>query len=337
MRRLILSFCAASLAPFASAGADDLETVDIKEWEVPWAESRPRDPYAESADSVWFVGQRTGYIANLDVASGKMTKIDLPEGEGPHNLIVGEDGVVWYAGNKTGVIGRYDPETGEMTEIPMPDEAARDPHTLVFHENEEFIFFTLQGANMMGRMEVETGEVKLISSQTERSRPYGIKIAPDGVVWVDLFGTNKLAQIDPESMELREVELPRADARPRRLEITEDGRIWYGDYAKGYLGVYDPATEEFEEWALPSGENSRPYGMASDSEGRIWLVETGVEPNLFVGFDPATETFFSSTPVPSGGGTIRHMHYHEPSGAVWFGTDTNYVGRAIVEPQDATE
>ena len=26
------------------------------------------------------------------------------------------------------------------------------------------------------------------------------------------------------------------------------------------------------------------------------------------------------------------MHYHEPSGTVWFGTDTNYIGRAIVEP-----
>ena len=72
--------------------------------------------------------------------------------------------------------------------------------------------------------------------------------------------------------------------------------------------------------------------MASDSKGRLWMVATGVQPNVFVGFDPATEEFFNATEVGSGGGTIRHMHYHEPSGAVWFGTDTNYVGRAIVEP-----
>ncbi len=32
--------------------------------------------------------------------------------------------------------------------------------------------------------------------------------------------------------------------------------------------------------------------------------------------------------VPSGGGTVRHMYYHEPTHTVWFGTDTNYVGRA---------
>ena len=99
------------------------------------------------------------------------------------------------------------------------------------------------------------------------------------------------------------------------------------------LGVYNPKTKKFSEWAMPQGETARPYGMASDSQDRIWLVATGAEPNVFVGFDPETEEFFSQTQVPSGGGVIRHMHYHEPSGAVWFGTDTNYVGRAIVEPR----
>jgi virginiamycin B lyase len=83
---------------------------------------------------------------------------------------------------------------------------------------------------------------------------------------------------------------------------------------------------------MPQGEGARPYGMASDSSGMLWMVATGVQPNVFVGFDPDTEEFVHATEVPSGGGTIRHMHYHEPSGAVWFGTDTNFVGRAIVEP-----
>ena len=99
----------------------------------------------------------------------------------------------------------------------------------------------------------------------------------------------------------------------------------------GILGRYNPADESFAEWQMPQGEDSRPYGMASDSLGRLRMVATGVQPNVFLGFDPATEAFFNATEVGSGGGTIRHMHYHEPSGSIWFGTDTNYVGRAIVE------
>jgi virginiamycin B lyase len=303
----------------------------IDEWKVPYDESRPRDPYAESAVSVWFVGQRSGYIANLDVQSGEFTHVDLKEGSGPHNLIVSSDGIVWYAGNRTRLIGRYDPASGEIEEIMMPDEAARDPHTLVFDDGEENIWFTVQGGNMIGRLNIATRKVDLIPSPVPRSRPYGIKIGPDGSVWVDLFGTNKLARVDPGSLELTAIELPRAEARPRRIEITSDGRVWYGDYAAGRLGVYDPADGSFEEWLMPQGEGARPYGMATDARDRIWIVATGVQPNVFMGFDTATESFFGATPVPSGGGTVRHMHYHEPSGTVWFGTDTNYIGRAVVE------
>lgn len=314
--------------------AAEQATVDIKEWKVPWEKSRPRDPYAESAASVWFVGQRSGYLARLDVDSGKMTKVDLEPGSGPHNLIVGTDGVVWYAGNRKTLIGRYDPKTEKLEKIPMPDSAARDPHTLVF-DGKGHIWFTVQGGNFIGRLNMESRKVDLIPSGTPLSRPYGIKVGPDGAVWVALFGTHKLAKIDPETLGLTEVELPRTAARPRRLEVGSDGRVWYVDYARGRLGVYDPQSKQFKEWELPAGETSRPYGMAMDSKGRVWMVATGPEPNLFIGFDPEKEEFFSSTPVPSGGGTVRHMHYHAPSGTVWFGTDTNFIGRAVVEPEKA--
>jgi len=306
--------------------------LDIEEWQVPYDHSVPRDPFAESATSVWFVGQSAGYLANLDTETGEFVRVPLKDGSGPHNLIVGSDGIVWYAGNLNRLIGRYDPVTKKIEEIMMPDDSARDPHTLIFDEAEEHIWFTVQGGNMIGRLNIESRSVDLIRSQTSRSRPYGIKMAPDGSIWVVLFGTNKLAHVDPSTLELVEIELPHAGARPRRLEVLDDGRVWYVDYARGTLGVYDPAGKSFNEWQIPQGDRSRPYGMASDSSGNLWLVATGVQPNVFMGFDPRTDSFHSATEISSGGGTIRHMHYHEPSGAVWFGTDTNYVGRAIVEP-----
>ena len=315
-------------APVATAD----EVIDIREWQVPYENSRPRDPYAAATDSVWFVGQRSGYLARLNPESGDFSKVDLKEGSGPHNLIVSSQGIVWYAGNRTALIGRYDPRTQEIEEIPMPDAAARDPHTLVFDHDEANIWFTVQGGNMLGRLNIESRKVDLIASPTARSRPYGIKIAPNGDVWAVLFGTHKLAHIDPETLELTEVDLPRETSRPRRIEITSDGRVWYGDYADGYLGVYDPDDQDFSEWTMPQGLDARPYGMASDSADRIWIVATGVQPNVFMGFDPATKEFFGATDVPSGGGTVRHMHYHEPTGTVWFGTDSNYVGRAVVQP-----
>ncbi len=308
------------------------ESVDIREWQVPWENSRPRDPYVEPSGRVWFVGQRAHYVASLDPTSGEFVRYDLEDGTGPHNLIVAgdrADAMVWYAGNLNSHIGCLDPQTGGIRKFMMPAARARDPHTLIFDAAHD-IWFTVQGGNYVGKLETGTGDVTLIDVPTPRSRPYGIKIDPDGMPWVVAFGTNKLLAIDTESMTLEEIELPDGGARPRRLEITPDGRIWYVDYALGKLGRYDPASRTVSTWDMPSGKSSEPYGMAQDQKGRLWIVETGVQPNRFVGFDTSSETFFSATEIPSGGGRVRHMYYHAPAGEVWFGTDTNFIGRAKV-------
>lgn len=320
--------CFGALVQSAPAAAEEMNPIEIEEWDVPF-EGRARDPFA-TGDSVWFVGQRSHYLGRFTPSTGEFSKRDLPDDAGPHNLIVGSDGIVWYAGNLRGYIGRFDPETDEIEKIEMPDPAARDPHTLVFDDGEEHIWFTVQGGNFVGRLTIADRSVDLIPVPTQRARPYGIKIAGDGTPWVVLLGTNKIASIDPESLTLTEHELQDSAARPRRLEITGDGRIWYADTGRGYLGMYDPSADAFDEWALPGGEGSQPYGMASDDEGRVWVVETGVGPNRFIGFDTDEMRIVSITEIPSGAGAVRHMHYHEPSGEVWFGTDEETLGRALV-------
>ena len=328
MRRPLIAALAVFLAlPAAPAAAQ--QQIDIKEWPVPWENSRPRDPYVGPGGNVWFVGQTGHYVAMLDPKTGEFERYDLEDGAGPHNLIVDDEGIVWYAGNRTAHIGRLDPASGQIQKIMMPDPAARDPHTLIFDQNGD-IWFTVQGGNYMGRLDVGSREVKLIKSQTERARPYGIVVADDGRPWINLFGSNKLATIDPATFELREIALGRDSARTRRIGLTSDGAVWYVDYAQGYLGRFDPATEETREWAMPGGNGSRPYAMAVDAQDRIWFVETGAHPNMFIGFDPESEQFFSATPIPSGGGTVRHMVFHEPTRTLWFGTDTNTIARAKV-------
>ena len=310
-----------------TASNDD---VDIREWQVPWDDTRPRDPYVDQKGRVWFCGQKGNYIAYLEPKTGEFKRYEILDGTHPHNLIVDDEGMVWYAGNRNAHIGALNPETGEIKQYPMPEEGARDPHTLVF-DQEGDIWFTVQGGNYVGKLMTETGKVHLVKVPTSRSRPYGIKMDSKNRPWIVLFGTNKIATVDPETMELEEIELPRSETRPRRMEITSDDKVWYVDYAKGYLGRLDPVTREVKEWALPGGGGSRPYGTAVDDQGRIWLVETGVQPNVLVGFDPATEDFFARKAVPSGGGTIRYMYFHPSTKEIWFGADSNTIGRARMQ------
>lgn len=325
---LVVPLLVGGIPPSAVPSSREAPPAEIREWPVPWEQSRPRDPYVGPDGRVWFVGQRSHYVAYLDPETGEFERFDLEEGTGPHNLIVAEDGTVWYAGNRAAHIGELDPASGEVVKHPMPDPEARDPHTLVFDPNGTHIWFTVQGGNFVGRLHRSTGEVELVAVPTPGARPYGIVVTPDGRPWIAQFGTYKLSTIDPETMELREIELPRPEARPRRLQLTSDGAVWYVDYATGILGRYEPETGEFEEWQAPGAEGARPYGMAVDSEDRLWFVETGPSPNRFVGFDPAREEFFSVTEIGSGGGSVRHMYYDASTDSVWFGTDENTIGRA---------
>lgn len=332
-----MTFLAAlGMTPFAAASVLILVSpatlpaqVPIKEWPVPYADSRPRDPYIDGKDRVWFVGQKGNYLAYLEPESGTFKRYELEGGALPHNLIVDQKGMVWYAGNGNGHIGKLDPATGKITRYPMPNPEVRDPHTLVFDDKGD-IWFTAQTSNFVGRLRTGTGKIDLIEVPTPNARPYGIEIDSKGRPWFNEFGNEKIAMVDPVTLKIREHPLPSDRSRTRRIAITSDDQIWYVDYSRGYLGRFDSRAGQFKEWALPGGAGSLPYGMAVDSRDRLWMVETGSQPNRLVGFDPTTEKFFGLTPIPSGGGTVRHMMYDKRSGQIWFGTDNNTIGRAQV-------
>ena len=318
MKAALLTLAALLLLPHSATA---LEAPAIKEWQVPWEKSRPRDPWVHDGQ-VWFVGQASHYLAHFNPATEEFRRYELPDGSGPHTVIADDRGA-WYAGNLKRHIGLVDPQSGDITRYDMPGSGWLDPHTMAFNDQDD-IWFTLQGGNRIGFLKTDSGDVKLHPVPTKQARPYGLIMRNDQP-WVTLFGSHKLATVIDGKVQ--EIPLPRKEARPRRLDTTPDGMIWYVDYAKGYLGRYNPEDNTFKEWRAPAANDAAPYGMAADSAGRLWFVETGVSPNRVVGFDPKTETFSEPKAIPSGGGTIRHMFYHKADNAIWFGTDTNTLGR----------
>ncbi|MEX1212161.1 MAG: hypothetical protein WEA36_04890 [Balneolaceae bacterium] len=302
----------------------------LREWRVPFDESRSRDPYVAPDGTVFFAGQQADYVGFFDPATESFGSHPLDDGTGPHTVVVADDGWVWYAGNRARHIGKMDPESGEITKYEMSDPHARDPHTFAF-DNDGNLWFTAQGGNGVGHFNVQTGEARVLAIPTERARPYGIRMGPDGNrPWIALFGTHKIATVDPQTMELTEVALPREEARPRRLDVTSDGKVWYGDYAAGKVGRYDPADGSFQEWDMPDGSDSRPYAVLKDHRDRVWFSASGLSPNKLIAFDTQSEEFVASVEVPSAEGSIRHMDFDEETRSLWFGTDTGHIGRLIV-------
>src|SRR3954465_15220007 len=157
--RVTLSVGSALLGLFSqwSRPVTALAQVPIKEWPVPYSSSRPRDPYIDSQNRVWFVGQVGNYIAYLDPASGKFRRYEIGEGTLPHNLIVDRNDMAWYAVSGNGHIGKLDPAPGKVTRPPRPAPAAQDPHPLVCDQKGD-IGSTVQNGNFVGRLVTRTGK-----------------------------------------------------------------------------------------------------------------------------------------------------------------------------------
>jgi virginiamycin B lyase len=178
MKRLVLLFL--FLSGFSIVHA---APVEVTEWQVPWEDTRPRDPFVDQQGRVWFCGQKGEYLAYLEPDSGQFKKYELERGAGPHNLIVDGDGSVWFAGNRKGYIGKLDPTSGKIVRYSIPNKEASDPHTLVF-DSQGDIWFTVQHGNFVGKLMTATGEVKLVKVPTPDARPYGIRVDSKDRPWI---------------------------------------------------------------------------------------------------------------------------------------------------------
>ncbi|MDR0781043.1 MAG: hypothetical protein LBF16_10175, partial [Pseudomonadales bacterium] len=180
--------------------------IDIQEWLAPTRGQRVRDPVEAPDGSIWWTGMWASLVGRLDPATGAMEEYHLPFTARPHSIVPDKEGNIWYTGNNNATIGKLDPKTGEITQYPT---RASDPHSAVFHPNGD-LYFTAQNSNMLGRLNPRTGELKEV--QTE-ARPYGIKVARNGTLWVAYNGTNKIGAMDPETLQVRYYELPNAASR----------------------------------------------------------------------------------------------------------------------------
>jgi virginiamycin B lyase len=302
----------------------------VREWTVPWADSRPRDPMADDQGRVWFVGQVGNYVAHLQPNTGKFTQFTIDEGTHPHTVIVDRQGRAWYAGNRNAMIGRIDPASGQVTRFRLEDKSLADPHTMAFDRRGN-LWFTAQNGNAVGRLETANGRVRTVKVPTPNARPYGLVVdSLTDRVWFVQFGTNRIGSIDPSTLELRDYVLPDAGSRPRRLEFV-NGRVWACDYVRGTLLELDPQSGKVNTFPLPGGLQSLPYAMASDDRGRLWVAETGVQPNRIVAVQSGTGRVVGEAVIAeSGGGTIRHMTFDPRTRFIWFGTDKNTVGRVEI-------
>jgi virginiamycin B lyase len=273
--------------------------------------SYPHDVAAAPDGTVWFSGQRQGFLGRFDPKSGHIDRIKLGRGAAPHGVIMGPDGAPWVTEGGQNAIARVDPKTLEVKLFPLPKEfPSANLNTLTFDKNGT-VWFTGQNG-VYGRVDPKTGKVDAWAAPRGRG-PYGITTTPAGEVWYASLAGDHIARIDTTTGVATPVDPPFKGANPRRIWTDSKGKLWVSFWGHGGVGRYDPQTKEWSAWAMPKSTVG-VYSVYVDGKDKVWVTDWPA--NAIVRFDPVTEKF-ESFPSNRTAAHVRQMHGR--AGEAWAG------------------
>src|SRR5262249_37066707 len=152
----------------------------------------PHDVAPAADGSVWYSGQREGFLGKYDPKTQKNEKIPLGKNSAPHGVIVAPDGAAWLTDGGLNANVRYDPATKKTDVYPLPAQFPNSNlNTGAFAKNGTYWFTGQNG--VYGRVDPKTGKTDAWASPKGRG-PYGIATTPSGGVWFVSLAGNYLAQ-----------------------------------------------------------------------------------------------------------------------------------------------
>jgi virginiamycin B lyase len=275
----------------------------------------PHDVAPAADGTVWYTGQRKGFLGRFDPKSGNNEEIPLGPKAMPHGVIVGPDGAAWITDGGLNAIVRVDPASKAVKPFPLPQEFPYTNLNTATFDKRGVLWFTGQ-VGVYGRLTPASGKVEVWKAP-KGFGPYGIATTPSGDVWYASLAGDHIAKIDLDSGAAAVVEPPKKGVGPRRVWPDSQGMLWVSFWSTGEVGRYDPAARTWKTWQLPNSKRGC-YSVYVDDKDKVWL--TDFPANAIVRFDPATETF-ESFPSDRRGANVRQM-LGRP-GEAWGGESGN--------------
>ena len=184
----------------------------------------PHDVAPAADGTVWYTGQRKGFLGRLDPKTGKNEEIPLGPNAAPHGVIVGPDGAAWVTEGGQNAIARVDPDTRAVKLFRLPKEFPYTNLNTATFDRSGTLWFTGQ-AGFYGRVFPATGKVDAWKAPKGYG-PYGITTTPSGEVWYVSLAGDHIARIDTETGAVMVVDPPKPGSGARRIWSDSKGILW---------------------------------------------------------------------------------------------------------------
>ncbi len=195
------------------------------------------------------------------------------------------------------------------------------------------IWWTGMFANVLGRLDPKTGEMKEYPVKTPASGPHGLAFDKEGYLWFTANSKGYVGRLDPKTGDIMEYHLPEDVRDPHTPLIAENGMVFFTAQNSNYIGRINPKTGEIKLQKTPT-ERANPYGMVFSSKGVPLVCDFGT--NKIIEINPETLAIKEYT-LPNPDSRPRRIAI-SPDDIIWYSDYARgYLGRLDTKTGKVTD
>jgi virginiamycin B lyase len=249
-------------------GKLDPRTGKTTEFSVPVL--KPGSPVGELAlrsdedGNLWIGMMYQGAVGKFDTKTDKFQTWSLPPEDNKNYTQINQvdpmhskvDGKVWVQDAGEYTLRRLDPVSGKF-EIFRPFPAPSPNIYDIISDSQNNGYFTVFGADQIGKIDAKTGKITLYKTPTPNSAPRRGSMDSRGHFWFAEYRGNRIGMFDTETERFKEWVPPTPWAQPYDVVADKNGEAWAGSLFTDRVTRLDPETGQMTDYLLPRSTNIR--------------------------------------------------------------------------------
>ena len=238
--------------------------------EFPVPVLKPGSPLGELAlrpdqdGNLWVGMMYQGAVARFDRKTERFQTWSLPPEDNKDYTQINQvdpmhskvDGKVWVQDAGEYSLRQLDLVSGKF-QVFRPFRAPSPNIYDIISDSQNNGYFTVFGADQIGKIDSKTGEITLYKTPTPNSAPRRGSMDSRGHLWFAEYRGNRIGMFDTETQRFQEWLPPTPWAQPYDVVADKNGEAWAGSLFTDRVTRLDPKTGQMTDYLLPRSTNIR--------------------------------------------------------------------------------
>ncbi|WP_296705884.1 hypothetical protein [Algoriphagus sp.] len=255
---------------------------NITEYPLNWPSDQKGSTHELVIDEkfIYVTGQNMHYVAKLDYDGNILAYFEMPQGSGPHGILLDKEGKVWVSLEFHGQIvrlkddGAIDKSVDVSMEIKGSEKKINPaPHGICLDADGKSIWFTGKRTSTIGKFSLEDFSIEHFQLENLASLPIFLSAGSNTEVWgTELLG-NAILNVN-EKGKVKEFNIPTGNSRPIGIipdPDLESESMWFTQESGVKIGRIDKHGK-ISEYPVPKlQENDILGSLTFDKEKNLWV------------------------------------------------------------------